>query len=68
MIQIPIERREEVIPEGYVKVVRCKNCKHFITQYEFLGNRCFVFGIPTQLDDYCSHGERKDEKNEIDRC
>lgn len=61
MIQIPIERREEAIPEGYVKVVRCKDCKHFITQYEITGKRCFVFGTQTQLDDYCSHGERRND-------
>lgn len=25
-IQAPIEQRKQVIPEGYVKVVRCKDC------------------------------------------
>lgn len=59
MIQIPLERREEAIPEGYVKVVRCKDCKSYVSEK----NRCSEFwGINGRVneDDYCSAGERKE--------
>ena len=52
-----------------VEVVRCKDCKHWryktverIEHYE-----CNIFcgaygrGYPTDADDFCSYGERKDE-------
>ena len=60
MIQIPIERREEAIPEGYVKVVRCKECKHFKFIYNYLG-RCECLNIAMLSNDFCSRGERKEE-------
>ena len=55
MKQIPIERREEAIPEGYVKVVRCKDCKHYANGICW-NSRTVVFDM-----DYCSRGERKEE-------
>ena len=43
-----------------VEVVRCKDCKHW--QNEHLCRAFSQFGtIETQGDDYCSHGERKEE-------
>lgn len=46
------------------KVVRCKDCKHYVTNTELLGNVCNrLFTVfPMKPDDYCSYGERKDEE------
>jgi hypothetical protein len=54
MKQIPIERREETIPDGYVKVVRCKNCYWWSQRFGITG-RCML------MRDYCSRGERRDD-------
>lgn len=47
-----------------VTVVRCKNCKHYITNTELLGNVCNrLFTVfPMKPDDFCSYGERKGVK------
>lgn len=44
-----------------VTVVRCKNCKHYITNTELLGNVCNrLFTVfPMKPDDFCSYGELK---------
>ena len=61
MIQIPIKRREETIPEGYVKVVRCKDCKHYYALNEVRGN-CSEYNFVEKIPiDYCSWAERKEE-------
>ena len=40
-------------------VVRCKDCKH-----EF-GGRCIICGFQKRKpEDFCSYGERKDDKHE----
>ena len=45
-------------------IIRCKNCKHYATNTELLGNVCnrlfTVFSM--EPDDFCSYGERKDEE------
>lgn len=51
VIHMPIKRREETIPEGYVKVVRCKDCAY----YE---NCLDTYMIPA---DCCPQGKRKEE-------
>lgn len=47
-----------------VTVVRCKDCKHYITNTELLGNVCnrlfTVFSM--KPNDFCSYGERKGEQ------
>ena len=44
-----------------VTVVRCKNCKHYITNTELLGNVCNrLFTVfPMKPGDFCSYGELK---------
>jgi hypothetical protein len=52
----------------YVEVVRCKDCKHFIS---FNGERakvntdksgwCDINDYSVRSDDYCSYGERRSE-------
>lgn len=41
-------------------VVRCKECKHYITSYcgDLLCTR-WVNWLPTEDDDFCSYGERR---------
>ena len=48
-----------------VEVVRCKDCKYWHSNTEF----CDVWSHMniaqrTLVDDYCSHGERREPKNE----
>lgn len=49
--------------DEYVKVVRCKDCKHYTTS-PMGGNACLVHYngrtelIPRKDDDFCSYGER----------
>lgn len=45
-------------------VIRCKNCKHYATNTELLGNVCNrLFTVfPMKPDDFCSYGERKDKE------
>lgn len=38
-------------------VVRCKDCKYFVEE-EF----CRGIGIICKFDDFCSYGERKEQK------
>lgn len=47
-----------------VTVVRCKDCKHYITNTELLGNVCNrLFTVfPMNPDDFCSYGKRKGEQ------
>lgn len=61
MIQIPIERREEAIPEGYVKVVKCSECKHYNYDDFFDVNYCDLSDMVYNENFYCAFGERKEE-------
>ena len=67
MIRIPIERRDDL-----VRVVRCKDCKWYheinpldsgeifkTCSYSFY-NEGAVYFVGTTEDDYCSHGERRE--------
>ena len=47
-----------------VKIICCKNCKHYTMNTELLGNVCnSLFTVfPMKPDDFCSYGERKDEE------
>lgn len=64
MERIPIERKEETIPNGYVKVVRCKNCKYF--NKGFCEN---INGISAAVEtsEYCSRAERKNSDANVDK-
>lgn len=43
-----------------VPVVRCKDCKHYD-----IGGSCIICGFQSRKpDDFCSYGERKDDKHE----
>lgn len=46
-----------------VPVVRCKDCKHYEIHKPKVLENCERNGylIPMKLDDFCSHGERKDD-------
>lgn len=46
------------------EIVRCKDCKYYTMNTEILGNVCNrLFTVfPMESDDFCSYGERKDEK------
>ena len=48
------------------KLVRCRNCEWYKTNYTWNGKERKVCGIETyepirQEEDYCSYGERKDD-------
>lgn len=60
----------EVKDPDVVKVVRCKDCKYY-AQTEELGGycKCHSGELPFDWyscgpDDFCSYGERKDEREE----
>ena len=55
---------EDTPPADVTEVVRCKDCKHYATNTELLGNVCNrLFTVfPMKPDDFCSYGERKDEE------
>ena len=44
------------------EIVHCKDCRHYATNTELLGNVCNrLFTLfPMKLGDFCSYGERKD--------
>lgn len=49
--------------DDYVKVVRCKNCKHWMYEYDNVG-LCMtdvpdIDGVQRLDNDFCSCGERK---------
>ncbi len=58
---------EDIIEEDVVPVVRCKDCKHYYRYTGISDERvCGIFngcyentGYPTELDDFCSYGERR---------
>lgn len=59
-----IENNTHHIPIREIEfVIRCKNCKHYATNTELLGNVCNrLFTVfPMKPDDFCSYGERKEE-------
>ena len=50
------------VPEAeFVRVVRCKDCKHYETHKPSVTLNCERNGrlIPMMPDDFCSYGERK---------
>jgi hypothetical protein len=61
MIQIPIERREEADPEGYVKVVRCCECRWHMGKKILEQIWCSRFNILVTYNHYCAVGERKED-------
>ena len=50
-------------PVDAVPVVRCKDCKHYEIHKPKVLENCERNGylIPMKHDDFCSHGERKDD-------
>ncbi len=55
-----VSKMVELLPTAdVVEVVRCKDCKFFCR-----GNRCYCgeFGGIVTEEDFCSRGERKDDK------
>lgn len=55
----------EVGCEDYMKVVRCKDCKHFhpcIKPVEDFEGWCIARECETDEPEYCSYGERRDDE------
>ena len=50
------QRAIENIPS--IKIVRCRECKDFHENYPW--DMCRRVGMPTEADNFCSWGERKD--------
>ena len=51
---------DNLISEGMVSVVRCKECKHYKgEQYN-----CWLMRAKMKPDDFCSYGERSNENAE----
>lgn len=49
-------------PSAQSEIIRCKDCKHNdIASLNDANVLCNLFYGCWQADDYCSHGERKDE-------
>ena len=53
-----------LIANGVVPVVRCKDCKHYkkINYDDISQNTCEITTKRQQPYDYCSYGERRDNK------
>ena len=50
-------------PGDLVRVVRCKDCKHFDpATNEIIIEWCSIWNGAPNPDGYCSYGERKDDK------
>lgn len=45
---------------GYVKVVRCRDCRHFITISAIEISFCARVDYEVMPDDFCSYGKRKE--------
>ena len=45
-----------------VEVVRCKDCKHYVAGDEVFASHCRLYGAQAYDDDFCSHGERREEQ------
>ena len=45
--------------KGETEIIRCKDCKHFIAENQPCKYRGMY--IPLKPDNYCSHGERRDD-------
>ena len=65
---------ERAVEAGYVKVVRCKECIYYQSDYECIDNAysrcdhpqlngiaCYDMWLETKPDDYCSYGERRSD-------
>ena len=59
--------RIDALPSAEPEIIRCKDCKH----YKFADNRAFGFPVKrcewtgfedVDDDDFCSRGERKDDR------
>lgn len=46
-----------------IDIVFCKDCKHLYIDLEYDDSACDYYGKYVELDDFCSYGERKDERN-----
>ena len=53
-------------PQEYVKVVRCKDCKHMTEHYDTDGNvpywTCSEWDSGTDYDGYCHYGEKQSKR------
>ena len=59
-IESVMEYAEQLPTVDAEVVVRCKDCKHYD-----IGGSCIICGFQSRKpDDFCSYGERKDDKHE----
>ena len=63
--------QDKMLNGDLVEVVRCKDCKHWSYAQSINRHECNIFngaydwiGYPTKEKDFCSYGERKEEKHE----
>ena len=54
----------KTIKKKCLLVVRCKNCTNGMVSDDGKYIICCELGVGMDFDDFCSHGERKDEANE----
>ena len=61
------EVADHLIANDVVPVVRCKDCKHYVQMpVSVVDYRCSIFcgcydkPYPTEADDFCSYGERRE--------
>lgn len=47
--------------EDFVEVVRCKDCRYW-KQVTEERHACYILGWEMDYDEYCSRGERKEQK------
>lgn len=50
--------------EGYVQVVRCKDCKHFDEDVQIPGKKrcfCYLHGEFQPMDYFCASAERREK-------
>ena len=54
---------DQVPTADVVKVVRCKDCRHFRKIVDMI-TYCAISGAQIWDDDYCSYGEREENNDE----
>lgn len=55
----PRKPQENKKPSSLVRVIRCKDCKHY-TGYECIRTKISNIRVITEENDYCSRAERKE--------
>lgn len=60
ILSLLLEEEMIVLPQDYVKVVWCKDCRHYlIDEFTATTGWCYEIKNSVNEDDYCSYGERR---------